>query len=107
MNSRQLSEARQWIVERCQRINFGRITFQVRAGQPDLDEPCRIRRTVKLAGGDNGPRPESGLTDFELRREHIALLTTLRHTRDGAYVTVDVRHGLPFIVEIEQDHEAA
>ncbi len=90
-----------------QAVDFGRITVHVRHGEPDLHERWHTRRTVKLAGGENRPRPEAALTDFELCREQEALLDALKHVRDGARVSVEVRHGLPFLVEIEQDHQAA
>ncbi len=90
-----------------QRLNFGRLTFRVRRGEFDLSQPFHTVRTVKLARGDNGPRPETGTADFELRREHIAALSTLAHLKDGACVTIEVKHGLPFLIEIEQDHQAA
>lgn len=107
MNRKRLSESNQWIIGQCQLVNFGRITFHVLRGEPDLAKPWRTRRTVKLASGENGPRPEAGLADFELCQEQTGLLSTLSRVRDGACVTVEVRHGLPFLVEIEHDHQAA
>ena len=107
MTKKQLSGPKQRIIEQCQQLNFGRITVHVRHGEPVLGRPWHTRRTVKLAGGENGPRPEMDLADFELCQEQTALLDALRPVRDGARVTVEVRHGLPFLVEIEQDHQAA
>lgn len=104
---RDLPEPCQRLLRLMQDTNFGRITFHVRGGEPDLGRPWRTRRTVKLPGGENGPRLETDLTDFELCQEQTALLNTLSHIRDGACVTVEVRHGLPFLVEIEQDYQAA
>lgn len=107
MNKKQLSRPKQWIVEQCQCINFGRITFHIQHGEPDLTRSWHTRRTVKLAGGENGPRPEAKLADFELCEEQTSLLNTLSHISDGVCVTVEVRHGVPFFVEIEQDHRVA
>ena len=107
VNKKQLSGPNRWLIGQCQQLNFGRITFHVRRGEPDRDRPWRTRRTVKLTGGENGPRPEAELSDFELCQEQTALLDALSHIKDGACVTVEVRHGLPFIIEIEQDHRAA
>lgn len=96
------------LIRLMQRINFGRISgLHVHSGRPDFSRPYRTIQTVKLNGGENGPRPEADLADFELCREQTALLDALRHVRDGAHVTVEVRHGVPFLVEIEQDHQAA
>lgn len=107
MNKQRLSEPKQWLVKQCQRLNFGRITFHVLRGEPDLARPWRTRQTVKLDRGDNGPRAEADLADFELCQEQTALLDALSHVRDGVCVTVEVRNGVPFLVEIEQDHQAA
>lgn len=107
MDKKRLPEPQRRIIEQCQAINFGWITFRVKDGQPDLDHPWPTRQTVKLAGGQNGPRPESGSADFELRKEQVALLTHLSQLSDGARVTVEVKHGLPFLIEIEQDSQAA
>lgn len=107
MNKRELSGPKRWIIEQCQAIGFGQITFYVRRGEPDLDKSWHTRQTVKLSGGANGPRPEASLADFELCREHVSLLETLAHLRDGTRVMVEVRHGLPFLIEIERNHQAA
>lgn len=107
MNKKRLPEPQRRIIERCQAINFGRITFWVKDGQPDLEHPWPTRQTVKLAGGQNGPRPELDSADFELRKEQMALLTHLFPLPNGARVTVEVKHGLPFLIEIEQDSQAA
>lgn len=107
MDKRDLSRPKQWLIERCQEINFGRITFSLRAGEPDLARPHRTLRTVKLAGGDNGPRPEAAIANFQLRNEHVALLAQLARIEDGASVTTEVKYGLPFLIEVEQDHQAA
>ncbi len=107
MKKQELSKLNQYLIDQCQRVNFGRIMFFVRNGEPDLGRPWHTRRTVKLAGADNGPRPEANLADFELRQEQAALFDTLNQIKDEERVTVEVRHGLPFVVEIEQDYQAA
>lgn len=107
MNRQRLLEPSQWLIKQCQRLNFGRITFYVLRGEPDPARPWRTRRTVKLAGGENGPRPEADLADFELCREQTALLDALSCVGDGSCVTIEVKHGLPFIVEIEQEYQVA
>lgn len=95
MDKCSLSSPRQWLIKRCQYANFGSLTFQVRGGEPDISRPHRLTRTVKLTEGDNGPRSEMASTDFELRREHIALLAQLECLPDGTCVRVKVAHGLP------------
>lgn len=107
MEKRDLSQPMQRLIERCQAVNFGRITLTIHHGQPDLTKPWRLLRTVKLAGGENGSRPEAAMANFQLRSEHTALLAQLDATADGALVTIEVKHGLPFLMEIEQDCQAA
>ena len=74
---RVLSEARQRLLRHMQDINFGRITFHIREGEPDIHRPWRTRRTVKLSSGENSRRREAGIPDFELRQAQMALLDTL------------------------------
>ena len=108
MDKRDLLGPNRWLVEQCQHINFGSITFHVRGGNPDLDRPFSTVHTVKLVGGVNGPRPESARDDFALRREHISLLEWLKQQADGARVRVKVAHGLPgSTVELLEDQQAA
>jgi len=101
-----LSPGHKRLVELMQRINFGRITFSVRLGQPDFTRPFRTVRTVKPAGGENGPRPEVHSADFEVRKEVMTLYEQVANAADGAQVTVEVKHGLPFLIEIEEEHKA-
>ena len=104
---RDLSVAQRRLLRLMQQTNFGRITFPVRAGEPDVAQPWRVRRTVKFAAAGKDARPERHLADFELRRQQAGLLETLREIPDGTVVTVEVRHGLLLLAEIEQDYQAA
>lgn len=104
----QLSQAARHLLRLAQRLNFGRVIgLSILAGEPDFTRPYRTVRSVKLAGGSNGGRPEAGLEDFELCKEQTALLGQIEHLPDGTRVTIEVKHGVPFLVEIEQDHRAA
>jgi hypothetical protein len=105
---RDLSPKRQAILRLIQCLGFGSVSFQLWSGEPDLGRSHHITRTVKLTGGDIGPRPEFASADFELRREHIALLSQLACLPDGTCVRVKVAHGLPGAsIDIEEDHRAA
>ena len=95
MTKAELSSPMRWLVERCQQINFGSVTFHVRGGEPDLGRSHSRVRTLKVAGGFNGFRPEVASDDFELRREHIALFEQLKELPDGTRVRVKITHGLP------------
>ena len=97
-----LSGGRRWLLETMQCINFGRIeNLSVRAGEPTLDPAPRIVRDIKL-GGENGPRPELNREDFALKTQVAELFEHLNQVGDGSIATIEVKHGLPFRLVIEQ-----
>jgi hypothetical protein len=49
---------------------------------------------VKL-DGDDGPRPEQDLSDFELSREVVRLFAKLDTVRNGVVELIEVRAGIP------------
>ena len=106
MTKQMLSEPWKRIVAVMQDLNFGRITFWVRSGQPDFTRPFRTVRTVKPAGGENGPRAAAHSADFEVRKEVMTLYEQVAKAADGAQVTVEVKYGLPFLIEVEEEHKA-
>jgi len=106
MTKQTLAEPWKRLVEMMQDLNFGRVVFFIRAGQPDFTRPVRTVRTVKPAGDRNGTRREARRVDFELRKEVTMLLDHAAQAPDGAQVTVKVEHGLPVLIEIEQEHTA-
>jgi len=61
---------------------------------------------VKPAGYHNGPRPEVRSGDFEVRKEVSTLIEQVARAPDGAQVTVEVKYGLPFLIEVEEMHTA-
>lgn len=108
MTKAETSAPNRWLVERCQHINFGSVTFHVRGGEPDLEQSHFSVRTLKIAGGINGLRPEAASADFELRREHIALFERLKELPDGTRVRVKITHGLPgTTIDLLEDQQAA
>jgi hypothetical protein len=93
----------QRLVEQMQRINFGRLEYlPVREGLPVRDKRTRIIRRVKL-GGQNEPRPERQLGDFELKREVVELFSRLRQLGNGLILKLEVKYGLPFVMDVEED----
>lgn len=106
MTNQMLSQPWKRLVRMMQDLNFGRITFFVWSGEPDFARKVHSVQTIKLPAGDNSPRPESSSKDFELRKEVISLRDQLAKTVDGCRAAVEVKYGLPFTVEIEQEHLA-
>ena len=84
-----------------QGINFGRIeNLLVQAGEPLFNPPPRVIRKLKI-GGENGPRPEIGSEDFWLKDQVVELLEAIASLGEGAVPSIEVKHGLPFSVELE------
>ena len=97
-----LSREGQTLVEQMQRINFGRIEhLPVRGGQPVWADQSRVIRKVKI-GGENTPRVESDYGDFELKRQVIDLFDQLERIGDGLIHSLEIKHGLPFAMDIEE-----
>jgi hypothetical protein len=96
-----LSPPRRRLVELCQSINFGRVeNLKVRGGEPALDDPAVVViREIKFAG-DNGPRPESARPDFALKSQVLDLLAQFDRLRDFTAVSLTVKYGLPFHMEV-------
>lgn len=96
-----LSEARCRLVELLQNLNFGRIEgLQVKAGEPSFEPAPRIVRKLKI-GGENGPRRETALPDFWLKQQTIEMLEAIAGIGDGHVLTIEVKNGLAFSLEIE------
>jgi hypothetical protein len=96
-----LSDSRRRLVELMQRLNFGRIqNLVVRDGEPVFDPAPKVIQKVKI-GGENGPRPELSCEDFLLKKQTVELLDAIADLGDGTVLIIDVKHGLPFAVEIE------
>lgn len=100
-----LSEAQSRLVELLQRINFGRVErLLVKSGMPAFEPPPRIIQKLKM-GGDNAARPEADLQDFFLKRPTIEMLQAIADLGDGEVLSIEVKHGLPFALEIERQTE--
>jgi len=97
-----LSAGRRSLVETLQRINFGRIEgLVVRGGEPVLNPMPRIVHEFKFLA-DNGPRPESAKSDFLLKQQVVELFEHLDKIGDGVIHSLEVQHGLPFRMAVEE-----
>lgn len=97
-----LPEPHQRLIELMQRINHGRIEgLAIRRGAPAFNPPPRVVQDIKL-GGENGPRPELQRDDFALRSQVTELFEHLARLGDGVVTVLEVKHGLPFKLVIEQ-----
>jgi hypothetical protein len=97
-----LSDAQRHLVDLLQRLNFGRIEgLHVRCGEPVFDPAPRVIQKLKM-GGENAPRPEIALDDFLLKHQVIEMLQAIADLPDGFVLTIEVRHGLPHVIEAEE-----
>ena len=85
-----------------QRMNFGRIEcLAVRRGQPVMSPSPRVLREIKF-GGDNGPRPEVAKAGFVLKAEVRELFAQMEAMGDATIRCLEVKHGLPFKMTVEE-----
>jgi hypothetical protein len=97
-----LSESRRRLLEEMQQRGFGRFErLLVRNGDPVLDPLPPILTEVKF-GGENGPRPERTLRDFQLKSQVIEMFQQFDELRDGMVAVLEFKHGLPFRMVIAE-----
>jgi hypothetical protein len=98
--------ARRRLTELMQRLNFSRIEgLVVRGGEPVFDPPPRVIRTWR-SGGDNGPRPQVQSVDVDLKRDVVEFFEHLKRFGDGVVRCIEIRHGLPLHMEIQETVQA-
>ena len=97
-----LSDPQHRLIELMQFLNFGRIeALLVQGGEPVFEPPPRIIQKLKM-GGENGPRLEAGLQDFWLKQQTVEMLRAIAELGDGKVSLIEIKHGLPYAVEIER-----
>ncbi len=90
------------LVELMQELDFGTIEgLVIQDGLPVLKPRPRVIRDVKF-GARNGARPEAGLTDFALKSNVQDLLATFRTLGNATVRRLEIKHGLPFRMQVEE-----
>ena len=96
-----LSAPRAQLIEWMQSLGFGKMEHLIiRDGEPVFDPPPRVIRDVKF-GAESGPRPD--LDDFALKAQVVSLFTHLDSLENGAICCLEVKHGLPFRMQVEEE----
>ena len=96
-----LDEGSQRLIAMMHRIGFGRIeSLSVSAGRPVFDPPPRVIREVRLGAESASPR-QIGDADFAVKRAVVELLAELAAV-GVATVAIEVRHGLPARLIVEE-----
>lgn len=97
-----LTQSQARLTELMQRVNYGRIEgLRILDGEPVFDPPPRVVREIKF-GGDNGPRTEATRSDFALKAQVRDLFAQLEAIGDGVIPRIEVKHGLPFGMTVEE-----
>jgi hypothetical protein len=84
-----------------QRLSFGRFEFlRIDSGELVLDPWPTTVRGVKFAA-EEPSTPRTPPDEFELKRQVIELLEYIRAVEAGEIRCLEIRHGLPFSMEVE------
>jgi len=101
LSKQNLSACRAILLKIMQNVNFGRIErLVIRNGEPVLDPSPRILREIKFCS-ENGPRPELRIDDFILKAHVVELFDCFDHLLDGRIDLIEIKHGLPFRMIVE------
>ena len=99
---RELSSVRRCLLEQMQAINFGRIlNIQVQDGEPKITPMTKVERLLRF-GGKNHVRPECALDDFVLKDKVVEFFDAIERMGDGRIIKLEIKHGLPFDMTVEE-----
>jgi len=84
-----------------QRLRFGRFEYlRIENGELVLDPWPTTVQAVKF-GSENTVTSGTPTDDFQLKRQVIELFEYVREVSAGEIRTLEIRHGLPFSMEVE------
>ena len=98
--TRDLTEDERSFVRQMSELGFGRFeSLRVARGQIELGGSAKKVRSVKFGGPQEiGAKPR----DFELKAEAAAFIESIRSLDSAEIRNLEIRHGLPFSMEIEE-----
>ena len=103
MRMQSLAHEWQQLIRWMQEINYGRIEKLCFAdGTPCFDPAPRVVREFKV-GGENDPRPEALLEDFDLKREIVEFHNDMTRRGNVVIESLEIKHGVPFRWCVEVD----
>jgi hypothetical protein len=95
-----LSGSRRRLVDLMRELYFGRFEgLLVGDGDPVWDPPPRIVREVKFPR--ENPSGAGGSANFLLKQQVVELLNFFDQMQDGTIAVLEVKHGLPFRILVE------
>jgi hypothetical protein len=90
----EVSAARQAFIRRCQRLGHGTIRgLEIHDGEPVFGPKTEVLHDLKLDGNE-APRPELDLSDFELCKQIRRFFSTLDSIRNGNVERIEVQAGI-------------
>jgi hypothetical protein len=96
-----LSPSERSFVAALQELGFGHLeSIKVRRGELILDPWPTVVQVLKLGAAQ--AEPSNRPADFDLKKPLVEFLEYIRGVEDGEVRRLEVRHGLPFSMEIEQ-----
>jgi hypothetical protein len=99
-STRDLLPSEHHLVTALQQMGFGRFEFvRIEGGELVLDPWPTTVHYVKFGLNDTS---KTLLNEFELKRQHVEFFQYVRSVEVGEIRCLEVRHGLPFSMEIEQ-----
>jgi hypothetical protein len=101
-STRDLSCSELSFIELMQDLWFGRIeSARIAEGEIVLDSTLRIVREIKF-GSEDSRSVRTCHDQFELKRQIVDLFGYVRKISCGEIRCLIVKHGLPFVMEVEQ-----
>ncbi|MBE0591141.1 MAG: hypothetical protein IH616_01915 [Gemmatimonadales bacterium] len=105
VDTRDLRPSERELVRAMKRLGFGRFEYlRIHLGEVVLYPSPRVVRDVKFGSVDPGAAKEPP-ADFDLKTQVAELFAYIRSLYDGEIRTLEVKHGLPFSMEIEHQLE--
>ena len=101
VGTRDLSSSERSLVSLLQQLGFGRLeSVKIRGGAVVLEPSPTLVQVLKFGAVESHPPSRSA--DFELKKSMADLFEYIRGVDDGEIRCLEVRHGLPFSIEIER-----
>ena len=99
-STRDLSPSERDVVTLLQQLGFGHLeSIRIRAGAVVLEPWPTVVKVLKFGAAESQPPRASA--DFELKKSMSDLFDFIRGVDDGEIRRLEVRHGLPFSMEVE------
>lgn len=100
-STRDLRPSERELVNAMTRLGFGRFEYlRIERGEIVLDPWPTVVRDVKFGSADPGAA-KLHRADFELKAQVAQLFEYVRAVDDGEIRTLEIKHGLPFSMEVE------